>query len=214
MVLRLAHELRNPLATIQSAVQLLEHLQQPDEETVEFYEGIYVEVSRIDSVVRDMQRFARLDVHTASAVTVDRAVRTAVESATSGLRFRSNEIVVRKGPEVTVLVDRDQFEGAIAELLNNALNFSPSGTEIELTWKLVEEDQVAIQVNDRGPGVPEDLQDRIMRPFFSSLTHGTGLGLNIVARTCSLAGGRLEWGNRKDGGACFTMTLPVLPERS
>lgn len=210
MVLRLAHEIRNPLATIQSAVQLLEHLQQPEGDEKEFFESIYVEVSRIDNVVRDMHRFARLDVHTATSFTIKEAVQAAIEALSCRASTDAAPINNLGGPRAVVLMDRNQLEEAIGEVLSNALTFSPAGSEVRIAWRLAEAGIAAIDIDDLGPGIPEDLQNRILRPFFSSSTHGTGLGLNIVARTCRLNGGRLEWRNRKRKGARFSLFLPIL----
>ena len=80
---------------------------------------------------------------------------------------------------------------------------------MQIGWRLVE-DQVAIDFDDRGPGIATETGPRIMRPFFSTSTQGTGLGLNIVARTAHLAGGRLEWCNRDAGGARFSLLLPLV----
>jgi len=211
MVLRLAHEIRNPLATIQSAVQLLEHLQKPKGEETEFFESIYIEVKRIDNVVRDMHRFARLDAHTATSFTIQEAVQAAIETASSGTPGKSPMIDNVGGPQAFVLMDRNQLEEAIGEVLNNALNFSPNGTRVTISWRFAEPHMAAIDVEDSGPGIAADLEDRILRPFYSSSTHGTGLGLNIVSRTCRLNGGRLEWSNRTGGGSRFTLILPILP---
>jgi signal transduction histidine kinase len=210
MVLRLAHEIRNPLATIKSAIQLLEHLQRPRGEVAEYYDSIQAEVARIDRVVRDMQVFVRLDPQTASQARIEEVVSAAVEAQTSSARGRSSLLRNGGGPHATVLVDRAQLEHAVRELIDNAVRFSPPSSEIHVRWRLLEPSQVAIEVEDHGPGVSPDLVDRIMRPFFSTSTQGTGLGLNIVARTAVIAGGELRWSNLAEGGARFSLVLPRL----
>ena len=212
MVLRLAHEIRNPLATIQSAVQLLEHRHQPDDELLEFYDSIYTEITRIDSVLRDMQRFVRLDTEMATLVQLGQAVAMAVETERSRSQTRAHDIRVVEGPPIAVLIDARQLEAALGDLLDNALRYSPDGSPVHISWRLLDDDVVAIDFSDRGPGVAEENREEILRPFFSASTQGTGLGLNIVMRAASLAGGRLEWANREGGGARFSLLLPTIPE--
>ncbi len=206
MVLRLAHEIRNPLATIKSAVQLLEHLQAPDVTTQEFYSSIHTEIHRIDSVFHDLQRFVRLDEHAPSACEVGERVTAAVDHIANrpGAAIR---VVVEPGPPIAVVVEPEQLETSIVELLDNALRFSPESEPVTVSWRR-QDGTVVIVVADNGEGIDPSIQDRILRPFFSSSTHGTGLGLNIVARFAALAGGALRWHAAESGGACFEIVLP------
>lgn len=208
MVLRLAHEIRNPLATIKSAAQLLEHLQQPDGEIAEFYSSIHTEIGRIDMVVRDMQRYARLDEQPAKSVDVGEAVRHSVEAETAGSACDGNRIEVIEGPQTMVLMDQAQLEGAVRELLSNAIRFSPEAGDIRVSWEYRDGSDVQIHVDDNGPGISEEVEARMLRPFFSTSIQGTGLGLNIVARTAQISGGCLRWRNLNGGGARFTIVVP------
>jgi C4-dicarboxylate-specific signal transduction histidine kinase len=66
---------------------------------------------------------------------------------------------------------------------------------------------VRIHVEDEGSGVSDEHATHILRPFYSTLTQGIGLGLNFVQRICELVGGHLEWQNRSERGCCFTIVL-------
>lgn len=208
MVLRLAHEIRNPLATIKSAAQLLEHLQPPDDELADYYTSIYAEVTRIDSVIRDLQRYARLDVQTARAVSVDDVVATAVDGVTASDRAAVGRVEVVGGPATQVLIDPTQLEIALAEILKNALRLSEDAAPVGVSWEHRDHSLVAIAVDDSGPGVSDKVREKMFRPFFSTSTQGTGLGLNIVAKTCELAGGSLTFENLQPTGARFTLVIP------
>jgi len=161
-------------------------------------------------VVRDMQYFARLDAQTASSVRLDRVVATVVELEASAAATRSTTITTIAGPPTAVLIDYAQLETALRELVDNAVRFSPTGSRVEVTWRHLEPNQVALEVDDQGSGIAPELSGRILRPFFSTSTHGTGLGLNIVARTAAIAGGELRWANLEGGGARFQIILPRL----
>jgi len=208
MVLRLAHEIRNPLATIKSAVQLLEHIQRPEGEIAEFYDSIHTEVARIDRVVRDMQCYVRLDTHTATRITVAEAVASVVEAVRSERGLPGSCVQVIEGPASSILVDRVQLETALRELVDNAIRFSPEQAHVTVSWRSNDHGVVSIDVDDSGCGVADAVKHRIFRPFFSTSTQGTGLGLNIVARVAELAGGELEFCALDAGGTRFTVTLP------
>ncbi len=208
MVLRLAHEIRNPLATIKSAAQLLEHIQQPEGDTAEYFDGILDEVHRIDRVVRDMQRYARLDTGKGTTVAIGEAVAEAIEALRDDLDARGSEVQVRGGPAAPLVMGHDQLVEALRELISNAVRFSPAGSTTRVCWREHGSSMVRIDVEDEGPGIPADKSQRILRPFFSTSTQATGLGLNIVAKTTRLAGGGLSWENAQGGGARFSITLP------
>lgn len=210
MVLRLAHEIRNPLATIKSAVQLIEHLQSPKGDVAEFHASIHLEIDRIDKVVRDMQRFVRLDLNTSSAKEASAIVRSAVELIASTATGSKADLEVAPGPDAKVLVDAPQVEAAFAELIDNAVRYSPPGEAIIVGWELPDERHVELFVVDRGPGVAPGQADRILRPFFSTSTQGTGLGLNIALRTAQIAGGTVTWQNLAAAGARFAIVLPRI----
>lgn len=209
MVLRLAHEIRNPLATIQSGIQLVQHLGPSAGETKEYLDSALVEVLRIDQIVKEMQRFVRLDARSAPGVV---AVSEVVSQSVSSRLREADEAGVRldveEGPECRTVADLDQLIYSLAELVRNAIRFSPAGGTVRVEWHCTGESLVRISVTDEGPGIPSASADRILRPFFSTSTHGTGLGLNIVLRTCRIAGGDLKWNNRSGAGCRFSMMLP------
>jgi signal transduction histidine kinase len=212
MVLRLAHEIRNPLATIKSGVQLVEHLIKPQGEIADYLHSVVAEVARIDRTVNDMQRFVRLDLHTAVALPIQDEIRKVVGTMARLARENGITVEVRAGARAPkVMMDPVQFQDAVSELLENAIRFSPAGSRVIISWKDGPNDMVIIQFEDQGPGVSRANEAKIMRPFFSTSTKGTGLGLNIVNRICQIYGGRLEWKNLCPCGSRFSFIIPALP---
>jgi len=204
MVLRLAHEIRNPLATIKSAVQLVQRLATLDGPVAEHLGSVLTQVDRIDLTVHDMQAFARITEGSPVAVDVAGAVGDAAGKAPLG----QVRLVSVGGPGLRARVDPSNLRLALQELLRNAAHHSPPGATLTVSWSRVGEGLVGIHIDDEGPGIPPEHKDRILRPFFSTSTQGTGLGLNLVERTCRLAGGRLEWRNLAGRGCRFSVLLP------
>lgn len=214
MVLRLAHEIRNPLATIKSGVQLVQHLLKPQGEIEEYLHTVLDAVSRIDRTVTDMQRFVRLDTQTAEVIRVARGVEEVAAAVSRSAQAAGVSLRIAGGPSgISVLMDPAQMRACLSELLENAIRFSSRGTTVTLSWQSKEDQCVVIHVDDEGSGITAENEQRILRPFFSTSTKGTGLGLNIADRICRLYGGGLTWQNRTPRGARFSITLPATPGR-
>ncbi len=211
MVLRLAHQIRNPLATIKSGIQLVQHLLDADGEIKEYLGAALVEVERINRTVVDMQRMIRLDAATAKARPVADVVSEALERCAGQAEASSITLENRGGPPSMVLADSSQLLEAVAELLCNAIEFSPAGSRVRIGWTTAGDHLVRIDVSDSCGGIPPSAAERILRPFYSTSTRRTGLGLNIVQRICELGGGRLEWKNLSDRSGCqFSVVMPKV----
>jgi len=211
MVLRLAHQIRNPLATIKSGIQLVQHLLPSNGEVEEYLDAALVEVERINHTVADMQRVIRLDSATARANPVEEIVVEAVSRCAAKAESAGVFVASSGGPRCHVLADPVQMVEAICELLSNAIQFSPLGARIAVAWAVDADRMVRIDIVDACGGIPEATADRILHPFFSTSTTGTGLGVNIVQRICELGGGRLEWANTADGAGCrFSILMPEV----
>jgi two-component system sensor histidine kinase SenX3 len=207
MVLRLAHEVRNPLATIKAGVQLIQRLTEPNDALSRHFASVLTHVGRIDLTVHGMQKFVRLNNPAPERLGVERLVGDAVSFHESVARRNQVETQVIGGAPATIWGDPDHLRSALSELLGNAIRFSPSGSVVTISWA-VKDALVTISVDDEGPGIPPEHEDRIMRPFFSTSTQGTGLGLNIAEKACRLAGGKLTWRNHPGRGCRFSLAIP------
>lgn len=204
MVLRLAHEIRNPLATIKSSIQLIRRLKMSAETASPHLESALRNIERIHETMREIERFVSIQPGTPSAVGVEQAMKKAMEEAKEQAEKANIRLTNKGGPPVRVAIDAQQLQLVIGELLENALTFSEG--EITIWWDSADQ-MVRIHVEDDGPGVAEKHSPHIMKPFYSTQTQGTGLGLNMVQRICEMVGGRMEWANRSPKGCSFTIVL-------
>jgi two-component system sensor histidine kinase HydH len=93
----------------------------------------------------------------------------------------------------------------------NALDAMPRGGKLEIDLESLEPAGIRLSVRDTGPGIADEITDRLFTPFTSTKPTGTGLGLSISRRIVEEHGGSITAANRPEGGACFTITLPPSP---
>src|SRR5262249_13803952 len=112
-------------------------------------------------------------------------------------------------------MDASGMERVLANLLQNAIKYSPANSPIGISARITPNDELELSVEDEGPGVPVDTRERIFEPFYRNTTHidsqapGEGLGLAICQHIAQEHGGRIEVTDRAGGGARFSVFLPV-----
>jgi two-component system, NtrC family, sensor histidine kinase HydH len=207
---QIAHEVRNPLGVIRSAAQGLgETVAAGDPDAERACSFILAEIDRLNSVITSLLAFARPLQVEARAVTVAQIFERALLLARED--FAEKQISVSQGDTAAlpaVAADTDLMSQVVLDLLNNAAQSVPRAGEVRLEAR-AEEGRVSISVSDSGPGVPAELRSRVFEPFFTTRPRGTGLGLAIARQIVQAHGGDISVGERRGGGACFTISLPA-----
>lgn len=207
-----AHELRTPLTGMSSAASMLaEELEGMNPQGHRLAEILIDDVRRLQGLVRELLELARLDAGQdevrLEVLSLPQAVG-AVLAAWDGV----SPVCSARGPEVRVVADRMRFRRVVSNLVANALEHG--GGEAEVVWRQ-EGDMVAIDVLDRGHGLPEEDVQRVFERFHKADTArargGAGLGLAIALQQAEAQGGTLKAANRDEGGARFTFRLPLEP---
>lgn len=189
-----AHELRNPLAGISGAVQVLARSFEPDDRRGRIMHKVREQIGRLDRMVTDLLSFARPREARCEPAQLAEVMRTVVESMPEAQR--ASVAVEGEGGAV---VDVDHLHRILLNLVQNGLQAGES-VEVQLS-------PGRVQVHDDGPGVPEELRAQIFEPFFTTRTQGTGLGLSICRSLAEGMGGELNL-LEGEGGATFVVTLP------
>ena len=215
-VANVSHELRTPLTAIRGYVEAL--AEEPDaEQTRRFVEIIARHSHRMERLVADLLRLARLD---ARQEVLDMApcdlqqIFTAVATDLARtVEEKRQTIVIAVAPDAcSITADPAKLHDLVRNLMENAVNYSPVETEIHLAAGR-HNGAVRLTVSDTGPGIPDSDLTRIFERFYRvdkarTRPGGTGLGLAIVRYLVELHGGSVRAENRKTGGASFTVTLP------
>jgi two-component system phosphate regulon sensor histidine kinase PhoR len=217
-VANVSHELRTPLTAIRGYVEALLDAPGDAEQSRQFLEVISRHALRMERLVRDLLRLARLDAgqepieRTSCPVAgIINAVCADLEPLVGGRRQQVQRRVADDAS--TVMGDPAKLQDILRNLIENASNYSPEGSTIEVEARRGP-GTIEITVADRGPGIPEADLPRIFERFYradrsrSRDPGGTGLGLSIVRHLVGLHGGTIKAANRDSGGAIFTLRLP------
>ncbi len=204
-----AHEVRNPLTSVKLLVEAALRSPRRKALTADDLEVIHGEVVRLERTVQDFLDFARPP----SPQRHDCDLRDVVSQALDLVRVRARqqgvELAASPGERpVRINADQEQLRTVLVNLFLNALDAMPQGGRLQVDLHSDPAEGIRLTVADTGPGIAPEMVERLFTPFASSKPTGTGLGLSISRRIVEEHGGRLTGGNRPQGGACFTLTLP------
>lgn len=217
----LAHEVKNPLAGIKGAVDILIQRRRTGDPEIEVLEDVRHAVERIDRTVRALMerarpRAPRLTV-TSLVETVHRAVLLARHTAANAAAAGHIVEVVFEPPQDTFVlpIDAARIEDAVLNLILNGIEAIEGDGQVivgirrDSSGAEGEQEEAVIEVRDTGRGIAEEDLARVFSPFYTTTEGGTGLGLPSVRRTAQAHGGRIEVRSEPGRGSTFSIHLPL-----
>ena len=214
----ISHDLRTPLASVLGAASTLRDLDAalPPEAKADLLATIVEEAERLNRFIANLLDMTRLE---AGAVAPNLSAQDVAETVGTALRrlgpvLAGHRVAVDLSPDLPALrLDPVLFEQVLVNILDNAAKYAPEGTTVTIRARR-EGARVWIAVLDEGEGLPEAEVERVFDKFYrvrkgDRVRAGTGLGLAIARGFVEAMGGILAAGNRAEGGAVFTVTLPV-----
>jgi signal transduction histidine kinase len=212
-----SHELRSPMAAIIGSARTLHERWRelsPDRRE-SFLALIEHETKRLAELVSDVLDTSRIEAGNFSYSFADVDLAELVQQSAAAAESGQDEIRIRSNvqrPLPLVRGDRERLQQVLANLLDNAVKYSPAGGEVEVE-ALAEDGTIQVEVRDRGPGVaPEHhtlIFERFGRVSGEQAKPGTGLGLFIARSIAEAHGGSLNVHSRPGNGAIFTLAIPV-----
>lgn len=204
-----AHEIRNPLAGISGAIEVLRDDIPEDSPRREVIKEILEQVHRLDGRVRDLLMFARTSALRMEDVDPASLIRgtLALLSEEPMMRRVTIEVTAPADPG-PIRMDRGQMQEVLVNLIRNAADSMSGEGEMHLSVERSDR-EVILSVEDTGPGVAAHNVEEIFKPFFTTRSGGTGLGLSIARRTVEAHGGSLTYERGGRGGARFVARLPL-----
>jgi signal transduction histidine kinase len=204
----LAHEIRNPLASIKGSLPILLEGLDAGDRRQEFGAIVRKELQRLDDLTAEFLAYARPPRPTwveedLNAVVLGVVQLVGKEAERSGITVETD-----LDPELPrIWMDSDRIRQVLLNLALNAIEAMPGGGRVEIRTSPLP-DSVLLTIQDSGPGIPEDLRDHIFEPFVTSKASGTGLGLAVVHNWVTRHGGTIELGADPATGACFRIWFP------
>jgi len=208
-----AHGLRNPLASLRAAAQLV-RLHPASPSAAEHLDAILDEVDRLDRRISHLLSFSRPAPFHPMAESLPRLVNDILPAVAVPIREHRVELHVDVPADLpSVRVDPMQVEQAVLEILSNALDAMPTGGHLRIAASTAGDggapNEVVLEVSDTGAGIPEAALASVFEPFFTTRQEGTGLGLAIAKRYVEQNGGRLEIESQPGRGTTVRLRLPL-----
>jgi signal transduction histidine kinase len=199
----LAHELRNPLASISAAVQFLKE----GKKSSDFIEMLVSETTRLNNLVNDFLMFSRPSDAPVEVVDLSEMMKIIVARHKNGKAISEN---IEDG--ILIDANRTFIDVALTNIVKNAMEAARSAVFISLGDASSDsvaggKKEVVLNVEDDGYGIDEAIKERIFEPFFTTKHNGTGLGLAIAYRVITGFGGYIIAGKSSHGGAKFTIVM-------
>ena len=212
----LTHEIKSPVSAILGAAELLEEKMEPQQRT-RFLANINSEANRINDIVERLLALSTLEgmkmLPNIENISLDSLLNTVIESKQPMLEKKNIHLSIDVQSGIQFKGDGFLLHEAVANIVQNAIDFSAAGDKIEITGK-ADNRQLELIIDDTGPGIPEYARDKIFDKFYSlqrpdTGKKSTGLGLNFVKEVVTLHHGEISLENREQAGTRVSLILPL-----
>lgn len=205
----LAHELKNPLAGISGAIQVIRDSMELDDPHRPVLEEVLRQIRRVDGTVKDLLTYARPKAPRLRTCDVRRLIQHCQATLANEPSYKDIQLqVTMPGPLPTLEVDEIQLEQMLLNLLLNAGQALTDGGTVGVAAQLDGDDLIVV-IEDNGPGMDSETLERAFEPFFTTKARGTGLGLPICQRIADMHGGGIQIESTRHVGTRVEVRLPL-----
>jgi two-component system phosphate regulon sensor histidine kinase PhoR len=221
-VANVSHELKTPITSIKGYLETIAGSQDSGEDTTKFLQTAIRQTDRLNTIIDDLLSLARIEKDSEEGEIAREwsAIKDLLESAVDSCRSKAEDrkisLKVDCPADLKCHVNPALMEQAVANLIDNAINYSQPGSEVRIEGERVE-DEIRISVIDSGTGIERKHLDRLFERFYrvdkgrSRKNGGTGLGLAIVKHISQAHNGRVEVESEPGQGSSFSIIIPVSP---
>lgn len=208
-----AHEIKNPLASIKGAARILVDAATSEEDRAEFADILQNEVRRIDATVSEFLEFARPKELQLGKTDLSKSIRATVRQLETDARRRGVAIEVQLEDGIIVNGDSEKLHQMTLNLLLNAVQASTKGGVINVSLAGTHDGRAQLKVEDSGVGISREDLDRVLEPFFTTKSSGIGLGLAVVGEIVANHSGEITFDSAVGRGTTVTVSIPRLTEK-
>jgi two-component system, sporulation sensor kinase A len=206
----LAHEIKNPLAGIKGAIEIIRDGLPEDQPNKMILGEVLTEVARIDRIVMDLLSYSKPrkpDFVKTDLLAIIRQVISFVQNVADakGICLALHE----DGEIQPITGDENELKQLFMNLILNSVEVLTNKGRVSITVKETSDSTLSVEVADNGPGIPRDQLDKIFQPFFTTKKHGTGLGLATCKRVVLDHGGEIRAESEIGKGTCFRIDFPL-----
>ncbi len=213
MAATVAHEIRNPVAGIAGFTALLMKDLADDPDKLRLVEKISRGVASLNAIVGNLLDYTRSVILNKSEVDPEPIIEETIHDLKTDVKLENHKIKIEKASKhLHINADPFLFRQIVFNLIKNALQASPNGGRIWISMDGGSSKGFTLSVSDDGPGIPDNVGQKLFTPFYTTKTNGTGLGLATVKKLTELHGGKISFKNRLGGGAVFTVEIPGVKE--
>jgi len=207
----MAHEIRNPLNSINLFAQILLSTPELDEENRDYVVKITQEVERIDNILLQMLASSKGDRKKQNRIDLTRVIDKVLADYRVQIVAQNVKVLFNVDAQAPMIeADPLEIEQIFTNLIGNALFEMTNGGTLGVSLTS-DAEKLLIRISDTGRGIPPENLSRIFDPFFTTKEKGTGFGLSVVLRIVNGCGGKINADSRPGEGACFQIELPLLP---
>lgn len=211
----LAHEIKNPIAGIKGALEIIQQKTDEKDPRWEIFDEIIKQTDKIYDIIQDLLAYARPRELEKKPVNPNNCILDAIKLANAQTRnkdIRFNFKGLKK--DILIVMDENKIQEVILNLLINSIAAIEDKGEISITVDLKPSSMLEIYVTDDGKGIKEKHLSQIFNPFFTTRRRGTGLGLSICRQIIEAHDGSIKVRSQVGKGTTFTILLPVPPENN
>ncbi len=206
-----AHELRNPLASVRGLAELLGRDFASDDPRQRYVSTMLDAIDRLNRLIEDLLLFSSPAPAFTEEIDLGPLVREVALFVRHGLDPRQLRIAVEAPPRrVSVLASSDRLSHALTNIVANAVQATPEGGTVSLRVEATEREAI-VRIHNTGSYITPDVRAQLFVPFFTTKASGTGLGLAIARQFVTMAGGRIDVDSDRTEGTTFSMALPLGP---
>ncbi|BDF95021.1 ATP-binding protein [Pseudoalteromonas haloplanktis] len=215
MVASLAHQVRTPLSAAMLYAANLGSKRLPESSRGNFHTKLMSRLKDLETQVNDMLLFAKSgDQQVVERVSMQQLLTEVKTGADAMVALNNSQLdVCLPEPDIEIMGNKTALASAIQNLIHNSIQVIGSQAHVQLSAQRDDNvELVRITVSDNGPGVDLSQSDKLFEPFFTTRSQGTGLGLAVVNSVANAHQGRVEVTNNAQGGASFSLLLPICTE--